>query len=136
MGPSSAFTLFLLGVLGVYREFVRPGGIVPGVAGCVLTIVGGYFLWQNSLNTMGIALLAVAAALFIVETFWKVDLVAGILGTMALSWGFCLLINAPRRIAPALAIPLSVVFGAITLLLSYGAKRARRNKWADIDGRS
>ncbi len=126
-----AFLLVLLGLLAIYSEFLWPGRILPGVAGCALTVVGCYFLWQNSPTVIGLGLIGMAVVSFIAEAFWRVDLVAGLLGIVALCCGSCLLIDGSRRIPPAFALPSSVVFGGITMFLLNAAKRARRSKWSD-----
>lgn len=133
MGSGYAFLLVLVGLLAIYSELVWPGRVLPGVVGCVSTIAGGYFLWQNSPTAVGVALIAAAIIFFLAEAFWKVDLIAGILGIVALSSGSCLLINGSRRIPPALALPGSIIFGGITAFLLSAAKRARRNKWSDMN---
>jgi membrane-bound ClpP family serine protease len=81
------------------------------------------------------ALIGLAVVLFVAEVFWRAPLVAGMAATVALTFGFCLLFAVPQRIPMELAIPVSLVFGGITSILAYGAKRARRNKWADLQGR-
>ncbi len=132
MASWCAFLLVLTGLLGAYSEFVWPGRVLPGLAGCVLTIVGAYFLWQNSLTAVGLTLVGAAILFFVAEAFWRVNLIAGLFGITALSCGFWLLIDGPRRIPPALAVPSSVAFGGITVFLLHAAKRARSNKWSDI----
>ncbi len=133
MTSGYAFLLVLVGLLGIYSEFVWPGRVLPGVGGCLLTSAGGYFLWQKSPTVIGLALIGTAVAFFIAEAFLPVNLIAGILGIATLSWGFCVLTGGARRIPAALAVPSSVVFGWITVVLLNVAKRARRNKWSDIN---
>ncbi len=135
MTPVHAFLLLVLGVLAVYWELVRPGRVAPGLAGCVLTVAAAYFLWRNAPARVGIGFIGLAVVLFAAEAFWSVALVAGIAASVALTFGFCLLFPAARRIPPALAIPAGVILGGITLILTYSAKRARRNKWADLQGK-
>jgi len=133
MRPDYAFILLISGLLGVYAELARPGLVAPGLAGCVLSLSGAYFLSRDAPSGLGLALLSVAVLLFVAEAFWRVNFVAGVFAIMALTCGFCVLLRETPRISLALAIPVSVVFGSITLVLVYGAKRARQNKWADLD---
>lgn len=135
MTPGHAFLLFFLGLFAVYAELVWPGRALPGLAGCALILVGGYFLWQRSPTPIGMALIGLAALLFLCESYWRLYFVPGTLATVALALGFCLLIDAPHRIPAGLAIPISVLFGGTTVFLSWSAKRARENKWSDIDRR-
>lgn len=133
MTASAAFILLIFGLLGIYAEFVWPGRVIPGAAGCVLAVAAVYFLWRNSPTPMGVALLGIAAGLFVAEALWRLNFIAGVAAMTALAWGFCVLLPVPRRISPAVAIPGSTVFGALTMFLLWGAKRARQNKRADID---
>lgn len=132
LAPSSAFVLAILGVLAIYCEFVWPGKVYPGVLGSIVLIIGAYFLWLNSPSRSGLLLIGLAVPLFLVETLWKTAFVAGIAGTALLSFGVCRLFIGPSRIGLGLAIPVCIVFGAISVFLAYGARRARQNKWSDV----
>lgn len=132
LAPSTAFVLAILGVLAIYCEFVWPGKVYPGVLGSIVLIIGAYFLWLNSPSRSGLVLIGLAVPLFLVETLWKTGFVAGIAGTALLSFGVCRLFTGPNRIGLGLAIPVCIVFGAISVFLAYGARRARQNKWSDV----
>lgn len=128
MTPSHAFVLLILGVLAIYCEFIRPGRIFPILAGSALAVIGSYFLWRNSPTRIGLVLAGVALALFAAEALSAIDLVFGILGVISLTAASRLLFDNPHRIPAALGVPVSLLFGAITVFLSRVAKRARRNK--------
>ena len=132
VGPNIAFIIFILGVLSIYGEFLRPGRVLPGLFGSVMAVTGSYWLWRNSPRTPGLLLLSVGVLFLIAEALWKTHVVAGILGTISLLAGFSLLFPPARRIAPSLTIPISIVFGAVTTFLAFEAKRARRNKRSDL----
>ena len=132
MVPTNAFLLLVCGILCIYSESVWPGRVIPGLVGGVLAISGTYFLWRNSPTAIGLLLIGGAVIFFVAEAFWRVDLVSGVAGLVALTCGFCLLFPAPQGIAVRLAIPVCVIFGAITIFLMYQAKRARRNKRSDL----
>ncbi len=80
--------------------------------------------------------LGAAAALFLLDAFvnsyFATSVVVSVAATAALATGFWKLFDSPPVIQPVLALPLCAVFGTITAFLSYGAKRARRNKRVDI----
>lgn len=135
IGPIQAFLLFLLGILAIYCELIWPGRIWAGLLGCALTLTGAYFVWQNSPAVGGVVFLGAAAVLFLIEAFWRIYFLPGILGTASLTIGCCRLFPANTAIPPRLAIPVCVIFGAITVFLAYTAKRARQNKWSDIRSR-
>ncbi len=133
MAAGDAFILVLLGAVGVYVEFIRPGRVVAGLTGSLLAIAGLHGLAGAQLNGTGIALTAMAAALLLIEAFWRIDFVAGLAGTAALTVGGCLLVQQPARVSPGLTIPACIVFGSATMFLCWQAKRARRNKWQDLN---
>lgn len=132
MTAGQAFSLVLLGALSVYGEFVRPGLVFPCVAGLLMGIAGIYGLAHMQLTSSGLILIGVAAALFLLECFWQLNLVAGLAGTAALSFGALLLVRSPAGISPRLAIIASLLFGGVTIFLCWEAKRARGNKRADL----
>jgi membrane-bound ClpP family serine protease len=134
VGPNGAFLLLIFGLLAIYCELIRPGIVLPGVLGAASALAGAYFLFRESLQITGLALLAVAILLLIAEAFTAPYFLLGTLGTIALTAGFGLLLPGSRRIATALGIPVSAVFGIITTLLASVAKRAHRNKWSGTNG--
>jgi membrane-bound serine protease (ClpP class) len=133
VGANTAFVLLIFGVAGIYLEFIRPGRIVPGILGAGAALAGGYFLFRWPLDPAGIVLIAAGTMLLIGEALWGPYFVLGVLGTIAFTAGFAVLVAPPRRIAPAVAIPVSALFGLVTTLLASIAKRSRRKKWADIE---
>jgi membrane-bound serine protease (ClpP class) len=134
VGPNGAFLLLIFGLLGVYCEFIWPGRIVPGVVGAALAVAGAYFLFRGSLQITGVVLLGIGVLLLVTEALGAPYFLLGALGTVALTAGFGLLLPGSRRIAPGLAVPVSLLFGVLTTLLGSIAKRARRNKRAGAKG--
>jgi membrane-bound ClpP family serine protease len=115
-------------MFAIYGEVIWPGRVFPGLAGAAVALTGGYFLWRNSPAALGLELLAGAAALFAVEALLDTYFIAGLLGTAAAASGFCKLFAGRSGIAAGLAVPLCLLFGGVTIFLSRGVKRARRNK--------
>jgi membrane-bound serine protease (ClpP class) len=132
VGPNTAFLLLIFGVLSIYGEFLRPGRLVPGLLGSIMAITGAYWLWRNSPLPPGVLFIMLAVLLLIAEALWNARFIPGILGTISLLAGFLLLFPSERRIAPTLAIPVSIVFGGMTTFLAFEAKRARQNKRSDL----
>jgi membrane-bound serine protease (ClpP class) len=120
-------------VAGIYSEFIWPGRIIPGLLGAAALVCGVYFLWWHSPSAVGVAFIVGAGACFAVESFWNTHFLAGLLGTACLALGASTLFDKTPRITAAVAVPASIVFGAVTSFLSYAAKRARRNKWSDME---
>jgi membrane-bound ClpP family serine protease len=131
-GPNVSFVLVIFGLLAIYWEFLRPGRIYPGTLGAATTLLGAYFLWRLSPTASGLKLLAAAVIFFVAEACWNTRCLAGMAATAALILGSSKLLAGPRHIALYLAVPLGLVFGAVTIWLSAAAKRATRNKRADL----
>ena len=130
--PTLAFTLLVIGVLCIYREFLNPGRVIPGLIGLALAVISVYALAQNGPTAIGLALISVAITLFVVEALWDLRFLPGIVATLFLIDGFRRLIEGPQGINIAFAAVGSIILGAVTILLAYGGRRARRNKWSDI----
>ena len=128
MGPNTAFCLVIFGLLGVYCEFIWPGRVLPGICGAAAAATGGYHLWRAVPSALGLELLALAAACFLLDAFIHTYLIAGTVATVALTFGFLRLIPGEHGIRPFWAIPWCLAFGAITMFLNWSARRARRNK--------
>jgi membrane-bound serine protease (ClpP class) len=122
--PNIGFILLVLGALGIYVEFSSPGLIFPGVAGAILALLGLSSLSILPINWVGVALLLLAVALFVLEAKFTSHGILGIGGTLSMVLGALLLINGPPevRIHLTTALAVSVPFALITMI------RARRNK--------
>ena len=120
----------IAGVLLLYCEFIWIGRIYFGVAGAALLLLGVRALWNLPLTGTGLCLVAAAMGCFLVEAIIRNYFIAGILGTVALGIGIWTLCPKPLMISPAIGLPVSAVFGAITIALLSVAKKARWNKRA------
>jgi len=128
--PNIGFILLILGVLGMYIEFTHPGLIFPGVTGAILALLGLSSLTILPINWVGVALLVLAAALFVLEAKFTSHGILGIGGTISMVLGAILLINGPPevRIHLGTAISVAVPFALITMFLVSIVIQARRNK--------
>jgi hypothetical protein len=79
--------------------------------------------------------LAAAVLLLLLDAFAETLNIAGLSATAAMALGFANLLAGPHSLQPVLTIPACLGFGAITMALNRAAKRARRNKRADLSGR-
>jgi len=132
--PNAAVILIAAGILGIYAEFCLPGRIVPGAVGGVFVLVGLSSIAILPINWVGVALLAGAVALLVLEakTTSRRGL-AGIGGALAMTVGVLTLVDGPTpqlRIQWTTAIGVSLPLSAITVFLLRIAGRARRNKVA------
>jgi membrane-bound serine protease (ClpP class) len=131
--PNIAFVLAVLGALGIYIEFSQPGFIFPGVLGAICVLVGLSALSVLPINWMGVALLVLALAFFILEASVSSHGILGAGGAIAMALGAILLVDSPApelRIATSVAVAVSISFAAITIVLLSLVIRAARNKVA------
>ena len=128
--PNIGFILLVLGALGIYVEFSSPGLIFPGIAGAILALLGLSALTILPINWVGVALLVLAAVLFVLEAKIASHGILGIGGTISMVLGALLLVNGPPevRIHLTTAVAAAVPFAIITMFLVSIVIRARRNK--------
>jgi membrane-bound serine protease (ClpP class) len=128
--PNVGFILLVLGALGVYVEFSSPGLIFPGVAGAILALLGLSALSVLPINWVGVMLLLLSIALFVLEAKFTSHGVLGVGGTVAMVLGALLLVNGPPevRIHLSTALGVALPFALITLFLVSLVVKARRNK--------
>lgn len=128
--PNVGFILLILGALGIYVEFHSPGLIFPGIAGAILVLLGFSSLSIVPINWIGVALLALSLALFILEAKFTSHGILGIGGAVAMVLGALLLVKGPPEMQIHLSTALAVAlpFAAITMFLVSVVVKARRNK--------
>jgi membrane-bound serine protease (ClpP class) len=128
--PNIGFILLVLGALGIYVEFSSPGLIAPGIAGAILLLLGLSSLSILPINWVGVALLVLSVALFVLEAKFASHGILGLGGTLSMILGALLLINGPPevRIHLITALGVSIPFAAITMFLVTLVIRARRSK--------
>lgn len=131
--PNIALVLLVLGALGVYIEFSSPGLIVPGVLGGILVLLGLSALSVLPINWIGVALLVLAAALFLLEAKFASHGILGAGGAVAMILGALLLIDSPlpeMRVHLSTAVAVALPFAVITVFLLSLVLRARKYKVA------
>lgn len=128
--PNVALVVLLLGVLGLYVEFSTPGLIFPGVAGAILLLLGLTAIALLPLNWLGVALIALAIALFVLEAKFTSYGILGAGGAVAMILGALLLVEGPPefRIRPWTAIGIALPFAAISVFLTTLVIRAHGYK--------
>jgi membrane-bound serine protease (ClpP class) len=126
--PNLALVLLVLGILGLYVEFSTPGLIIPGVAGAFSFLLGLTAMALLPLNWLGVALIALAMALFVLEAKFTSFGVLGAGGAVAMILGALLLVEGPPefRIRPWTAIAIAVPFAIISVFLTSLIIRAHR----------
>jgi membrane-bound serine protease (ClpP class) len=128
--PNIGFILLVLGALGIYVEFSNPGLIFPGVAGAILVLLALSALSILPINWVGVALLLLSVALFVLEAKYTSHGVLGIGGTLSMILGAVLLVNGPpeARIRYSTAISVAIPFALITMFLVSIVIQARKGK--------
>jgi membrane-bound serine protease (ClpP class) len=129
--PNLALLLLMGGALLIYLEFNVPGTIVPGALGTVMVLLAVFALDLLPIRHTAVMLVIAAAVLMVLEIKFASHGVLALAGIVCLAFGTLTLVAAPipeLAIRPALALGLSLGFGAITVMLLRLAMRARRSK--------
>jgi membrane-bound serine protease (ClpP class) len=126
--PNLAFLFISIGTLAVIYELATPGMGLGGVTGAILLVLGFFALSVLPVNVAGIALLVLAAALFVAEVLTPGVGVFATGGAIALLVaGLFLFEDQAVRVNPAVLLPTALVVGGGSLLAGRLAWRARKN---------
>ena len=124
--PNLAFLFLSIGTLAILYELAHPGIGFGGIVGAILLILGFFALSVLPVNVAGIALLVLAAALFVAELFVPgVGVLAGG-GVVALVLAGVFMFQESVGVSPAVLVPTAVIVGGGALLAGRLAWRARR----------
>lgn len=135
--PSIALILMLIGVYGLFFEFMSPGFAVPGVLGGICLLLALYGLHLLPVNYAGLALILLGIAFMVAEVFVGSFGVLGMGGVVSFVIGAVILIDTE---SPGFGIPLGLIMfvavtSAIMLALIGGmALKARRRQVVSGDG--
>jgi len=135
--PSIALILLLIGVYGLFFEFMSPGFAVPGVLGGICLLLALYGLHMLPVNYAGLALILLGIAFMVAEVFVGSFGVLGMGGVVSFVIGAVILIDTE---SPGFGIPLGLIMfvavtSAILLALIGGmALKARRRQVVSGDG--
>jgi membrane-bound serine protease (ClpP class) len=91
--PNIAYILLMLGFYGIMFELYSPGSILPGIIGVISLILAFYSLQTLPVNYAGLALIAFALLLFILEIKIVSHGVLAIGGIISLILGSMMLIR-------------------------------------------
>lgn len=129
--PNIAYLLMLLGVFGIIFELQNPGAIFPGVIGVISILLATFALQLLPINYVGLALIALAIVLFLLETQITSAGLLTVGGIVSMLIGSIMLIDSPlpfMKISLKVIIP-SVIFTAAFFLFAVGiGLRAQRRK--------
>ncbi len=131
--PNTFFLLLIMGVLGLYVEFSHPGMIVPGVVGGICLILALYAMQVLPVNVVGVLLIGLAVALFILEAKYTSHGLLGLGGAVAMVLGALMLVRSPLTgtgVSLGVALIVTAPFALISVFLmrlvlrSFGWKAA------------
>lgn len=91
--PNIAYILLMLGFYGIMFELYSPGAILPGIIGVISLILAFYSLQTLPINYAGVALIAFALLLFLLEIKITSHGVLAIGGILSLIIGSMMLIR-------------------------------------------
>jgi len=127
--PTLAYFLLMLGMLGIWAEIQYPGTIFPGVIGAICFLLGLYAMQTLSVDYTGIALIALALVLFVLEIHVTSYGLLSIAAVASLSLGSLMLMRE-ERLAMSLWIVGSTVatVSALIIFLMFKAGQVMRKK--------
>src|SRR6185503_8127030 len=117
----------------IYFELASPGAILPGVDGAISLILGGYGLSVLPVSWAGVALLVVAAVLFLLEIKVSGFGMLGAGGVVSLVLGLMMLFKSADpaiRVSLELIVGLAVVAAAVVAFLATMVFRAHGRRAA------
>ncbi len=127
--PNVSAILLSLGMLAIYFELATPGAVLPGVVGAICLILGFYGLSVLPVSYAGVALLILAAILFLLEIKVAGFGVLGAGGVVSLVLGSIMLFKSADpaiRVSIELIVGLAVVAAAVVAFLATMVLRVHR----------
>ncbi|MFN8845893.1 MAG: NfeD family protein [Bdellovibrionales bacterium] len=134
--PELAYLFFMGALLLLYAELSNPGLFLPGVAGSILLILSLIAFHKLEATFGGQALLVLGLVFWVAELFIPSKGILGIAGTISIVIGSFLLFDAEKvgfDIPTVTILTTGLIFGSLSLGLSYLAARSLRQKPRDFD---
>ncbi len=116
--PNIAYLLMLLGVFGIIFELQNPGAIFPGVIGVISILLATFALQILPVNYVGLALIAIAVVLFMLETQITSAGLLTVGGVVSMLIGSIMLIDSPL---PFMKVSLKVIVPAVIFTAAFFA---------------
>jgi membrane-bound serine protease (ClpP class) len=131
--PDVFFILLIVGVLGLYTEFTHPGVFAPGVIGGICLVLALFAMHLLPINVAGLALIALALALFVLEAKFPTHGILGVGGVVSMVLGALILIRTPLTgmgVSLGAALGVAIPFAVIVIILMRLVLRSRTWKQA------
>lgn len=127
--PNLAYLFLSIGTLALIYELASPGMGMGGITGAILILLALFALSVLPVNTVGLLLVGLAAALFVVEVVVPGVGVAAVGGSICLVLGGIFLFEETPgiEVSLALVVPTAVLVGAGTVLAGRLALRSQRS---------
>ncbi len=127
--PNVAFLLMIFGFYGILFELYTPGWGVAGVLGVICLVLAFFGLAVLPISYVGLALIAIALAMFVAEAFVPSYGFLTIGGVICLAIGGVMLVDSPAgfmRVSLQMIVPLALATGAVTFFLLGRIVKAQR----------
>lgn len=131
--PDVFFILLIVGVLGLYTEFTHPGLFAPGVIGGIALLPALYAMLSLPVSLMGLLLIALSLAFFVLEAKYPTHGVLGVGGVISMVLGALMLVKSPwtgMGVSLSAALGVAIPFAIIVIVLARFVLRSRAWKLA------
>ena len=125
--PNIAYLLLMIGMIGLYFEFVHPGAIFPGVTGGICLIMAFYSMQTLPVSYAGILLILLSIVFFVAEVFTASYGILSIGGVIALTLGSLMLFDG-ISVSISLLLPTLVIIGGGCCLIAFFGLKAQSGK--------
>ncbi|HEX9110309.1 MAG TPA: nodulation protein NfeD, partial [Terriglobales bacterium] len=114
--PEVMFVLLLIAMYGMIGELTSPGAILPGVVGAIAVILFLFMSATLPVNVAGLALIALAIALFVIDVFAPTHGVLTAGGVVSFFLGALMLFN---NAAPGFGLSLAWIIPATLITAAF-----------------
>lgn len=122
--PNIAYILMILGVNGLIFELSNPGSILPGVVGGICLLLAFYTLGTLPLNYAGLALIAFAFILFVIEVKMPTHGLLTVGGIVSLFLGSLMLTSGAAPYLSISPVVIALVVGFTALFFAFVVGKA------------
>ena len=126
--PEMMFILMLVVMYGIIGELSTPGAILPGVAGAIALVLVLYMSAILPVNLAGVALMLLAAALFLMDIYAPTHGVLTVGGIVSFFLGALMLFDRAEpgfRLSLSLIIPATVITALFFMFIVGAGLRAQ-----------
>lgn len=127
--PNIAFILILIGIYGLFFELKSPGSIFPGAVGTISLLLAAFSLQMLPINYVGLGLIILSFALFLLEIFIISYGFLTIGGIISFTIGSIMLIDSPyefMKISLSLIITASILTALFFSIIIYFGLKAQK----------